>query len=172
MTSTLRTAPAAGDPGEPGFSTLAGPEAFNLTLAGLDQSGRGGGHGLSFFCCAPAGVGQGELCEVGTRSGTLLASGTKVALDWGPSFIPLIRLLRCSKLNWTSSCFVFVWVGVLLVGRRAVPGFSRGFRMSGGPTGCCLARATGLLTYLALSASSLSTALCFGLVAAAGNRRK
>lgn len=70
MTSTLRTVPAAGDPGEPGLSTLAGPEAFNLTFAGLDQSGRGGGHGLSFFC---VGVEQGELCEAVTQSGALLS---------------------------------------------------------------------------------------------------
>lgn len=140
MTSTLRTVPAAGDPGEPGLSTLAGPEAFNLTLAGLDQSGRGSGHGVSFVCCAPAGVGQGELCEVVVQSG--LFSEFTAALDWGPSFTPLIRLVRCSKSSWTPSCFVFVGVGVFLVGRRAVPGLNRGFRTSGGLTGCCLERAT------------------------------
>lgn len=137
MTSTLRTCPAAGDPREPGLSTLACPEAFNLTLAGLDQSGRGGGHGFSFFCCAPADVGQGELCEVTAPPRALRSPELAVA----PSFTQLIRLLRCSRSSWTPSCFGLVWVGVFLVGRRAVPGFSRGFHTSGGLTGCCLERA-------------------------------
>lgn len=164
MTSTLRTVPAARDPGDPGLSTLAGPDAFSLTLAGVDQSGRGGVHGRSFFC---TGAGQGELCAaVVASSGALLSFDLTVALDCGPSFTSLMRLLRCSKSSWTSSCLVLVWVGVFLVGRRAAPGFSRGFRTSGGRTGCCLERATRLLTYLALSASSLSTALCFGLLVA------
>lgn len=52
MTSTLRTVPAVGVPGTPGLPTREGADAFNLTLAGLDQSGRGGGHGLSVFSCA------------------------------------------------------------------------------------------------------------------------
>lgn len=139
MTSTLRTVPAAGLPGEPELSTLAGPEAFNLTLAGLDQSGRGGGHGLSFFCCASAGVGRGEVTA---RSGALLSSEFTGALGCGPSFTPLIRLVRCSRLSWTPSVFGFVGVCVFLLGRRAVLGVNRGFLMSGGLTGCCLERAT------------------------------
>lgn len=73
MTSTLRTVPAAGDPGEQGLSTLTGPEAFNLTLAGLDQFGRGGGLGLSFFW---AGVGHGELCGVDPLSAVLFSEFT------------------------------------------------------------------------------------------------
>lgn len=81
MTSTLRTVPAAGDAGEPGFSTLAGPEAFNLTLAGLDQSGRGGGRGLSFLGCGSTGEGQGEVCAVVAPSGALLSSELTVVLD-------------------------------------------------------------------------------------------
>lgn len=142
MTSTLRTVPAGRDPGEPGVSVLVGPEAFNLTFAGLDQSGRGGGRGLSLLCSAPAGVGQGELCEVVAQSGAFLSTESSVALDWGPSFTPLIRLVRCSKLSWTPSFFIFVGVWVFLVGRRVVPGFGTGFCMSGGRTGCCLERAT------------------------------
>lgn len=142
MTSTLRTVPAAGATGEPGVSVLVGPEAFNLTFAGLDQSGRGGGHGLSFFCSAPAGLGQGELCEVVVQSEALLSTESTVALDWGPSFTPLIRLVRCSRSSWTASFFIFMGVGIFLVGRRAVPGFDAGFLMSGGRTGCCLERAT------------------------------
>lgn len=51
ITSTLRTVPAAGVPEAPGLATREGANAFNLTLAGLDQSGRGGGRGLSVFCC-------------------------------------------------------------------------------------------------------------------------
>lgn len=135
MTSTLRTVPAGG-PEETGLSVLAGPEAFNLTLAGLDQSGRGGGHGLSFFWfSAPSGVGQ-------THSGAFLSSEGPVVVVGGPSFTPLIRLLRCSKSNCTASCFGFVWIGVFLVGCRADLGISRGLRASGGLTGCCLHRAT------------------------------
>lgn len=137
MTSTLRTVPAAGDPGAPGLSTLASPQAFNLTLAGLDQSGRGGGRGLSFFCCTPAG----ELPDVVVQSGAL-SSESIVALDWGPSFTPLIRLVRCSTSSRTPSLFVFVGVVVFLVGRRAAPGFSRGLSALGGLTGSCLERAT------------------------------
>ena len=168
MTSTLRTVPAAGDPGKPEISTLTGPEAFNLTLAGLDQSGRGGGTGLSFFCCCvSAAVEQGEL----EQPGAPLSSELAVALDWGPSFTPLMRSLRCSRLSWTTSCLALVWVGVFLVGRRAEPGLGWGLRSSGGLTGCCLERATWLLTYFALSASSLSTALCFGLASGAGHCR-
>lgn len=68
MTSTLRTVPAAGDPGEPGLSALAGPKAFNLTLAGLNQSGRGGGHGLSFFCGTPAGELADAVAQLGALS--------------------------------------------------------------------------------------------------------
>lgn len=60
MTSTLRTVPAAGAPGVPELSTRGGAQAFNLTLAGLDQSGRGGGRGLCFVCSPPAG----ELSDV------------------------------------------------------------------------------------------------------------
>lgn len=135
MTSTLRTVPEGG-PEETGLSVLAGPEAFNLTLAGLDQLGRGGGHGLSFFWfSAPSGVGQ-------TRSGAFLSSeGPAVALG-GPSFTPLIRLLRCSRSSGIASCFGFVWTGVFLVGCRADLGSGRGLRPSGGLTGCCLERAT------------------------------
>ena len=159
MTSTLRTVPAAGAPGEPELSSLAGPEAFNLTLAGLDQWGRGGGHGFSFFCCTPAGVGQGPPL------------GALLSPEADASFTPLIRLVRCSRLSWTSSFFAFVGVWVFLVGLRSVPGLSRGFLTSGARTGCCLDRATWLLTYFALSASSLSTALCLGVPAVAGKRR-
>lgn len=60
MTSTLRTVPAAGAPGVPELSPRGGAQAFNLTLAGLDQSGRGGGRGLCFVCSPPAG----ELSDV------------------------------------------------------------------------------------------------------------
>lgn len=109
MTSTLRTVPAGG-PEETGLSVLAGPEAFNLTLAGLDQSGRGGGHGLSFlWFSAPSGVG-------GTNSGVFWSSEGPGLEFGGPSFTPLIRLLKCSRLSWTASCFGFVWTGVFLVG--------------------------------------------------------
>lgn len=48
MTSTLRTVPEAGGLGA--LSSRGGPGVFSLTLAGLDQSGRGGGGGRSFFC--------------------------------------------------------------------------------------------------------------------------
>lgn len=82
-----------------------------------------------------------------------------------------MRLLRCSKSSWTASCFGLVRAGVFLVGRSGVLGFNSGLFTSGGLTGSCLDRASGLLTYLALSASSLSTALCFGAPAAIGVRR-
>lgn len=143
MTSTLRTVPATGAPGEPELSVLAGPQAFSLTLDGLDQSGRGGGGGLSFFCCCgPAGVGRGELHAGEAQLGTLLFSEPIAALDCGPSFTPLMRLVKCSKSSWALSCFGFVWVGVFLVVRSGVLGCRTGFHISGGLTGCCLERAT------------------------------
>lgn len=137
MTSTLRTAAAAGDPEALGPSTLAGPEAFNLTLAGLDQSGRGGGHGLSFFCCTAAG----ELPDVVVQP-EVFSSESVVAPDFGSSFTSLIRLVRCSKLSRTPFVFVFVGVVGFLVGCRAVPGLGRGLWLSGGLTGSFLERAT------------------------------
>lgn len=140
MTSTLRTVTAAG---EPGFSTLEGPEAFNLTLAGVDQSWRGGGHGLSSLSSAPARVEQGELCVgVAAQLRSWLSSELPVPVEEGPSFTPLIRLLRCFKSSGTLVGCVLVWIRVFLVGRRVVLGITTGLRTSGGLTGCCLERAT------------------------------
>lgn len=59
ITSTLRMVTAAGAPTHSGVSALVGPEALNLTLAGLDQSGHGGGQSLSSTRSTPAGVEAG-----------------------------------------------------------------------------------------------------------------
>lgn len=60
MTSTLRTVPAAGGPETPLLATRGLADTFSLTFAGPDQSGRGGGQGLSVLCGAAAV----ELSEV------------------------------------------------------------------------------------------------------------
>lgn len=66
MTSTLRTVPAAGGPGTPLLTTREVADTFNLTFAGLDQSGRGGRHGLSAFCGAAAP--EVECCVSGPEA--------------------------------------------------------------------------------------------------------
>lgn len=142
MTSTLRTVPATGAPEEPGMSTLAGPDAFNLTLAEMDWAGRGGGGGFSFNCCVCFGALPGEPCAAAPPSEALQPPEPAATLGWGVLGRSLIRLLRCSKSSWTPSCFAFAWAGVFLVGRSGVLGFSRGFFISGARTGCCLDRAT------------------------------